>query len=150
MDFQSASAPTVAGYLVDSGAVYGARGNGETYGWNAINSDGAYDRNSRLSPDQRYDTVIQTQRHTNRDAVWEIAVPNGTYSVRIVAGDPATSSAVYRYTAEGVVTVDGTPTPANRWVEGTRTVTVSDGRLTIANGAGASNNKLCFLEVTRV
>lgn len=149
MNFQPASAPAVAGYLVDSGAVYGARGSGYTYGWNAINSAGAYDRNSRLSPDQRYDTVIQTQRFTNPNAVWEIAVPNGTYSVRVVAGDPTTSGAAYRYTAEGVLTVDGTPTPASRWVEGTRTVTVSDGRLTIANGAGASNNKLCFVEIAR-
>jgi hypothetical protein len=47
-----------------------------------------------------------------------------------------------------VLTVDGDPTAANRWIEATRTVTVSDGRLTIANGAGASNNKLCFVEVT--
>ena len=56
--------------------------------------------------------------------------------------------ALFKVTVEGVLTVDGDPTAANRWIEGTRTVTVSDGRLTIANGAGASNNKLCFVEVT--
>jgi hypothetical protein len=27
-------------------------------------------------------------------------------------------------------------------------VTVSDGRLTISNAAGASNNKLCFVEIS--
>ena len=46
--------------------------------------------------------------------------------------------------------MSGTPTSTNRWVEGTQTVTVSDGRLTVANGAGASGNKICFVEITRV
>jgi hypothetical protein len=45
--------------------------------------------------------------------------------------------------------VSGTPTSANRWVEGTATVTVTDGRLTVANAAGARNNKVCFLDVER-
>jgi hypothetical protein len=27
-------------------------------------------------------------------------------------------------------------------------VTVADGRLTITNAAGASNNKICFVEIT--
>jgi hypothetical protein len=35
-----------------------------------------------------------------------------------------------------------------RWVEGTATVTVSDGRLTVGNYTGASNNKICFVEMT--
>jgi hypothetical protein len=33
-------------------------------------------------------------------------------------------------------------------VEGTATVNVTDGRLTLTNAAGASNNKICFVEVT--
>jgi hypothetical protein len=33
-------------------------------------------------------------------------------------------------------------------VEGRSTVTVTDGRLTITNGAGASQNKVCFVEIT--
>ena len=150
VNFQPASAPTVAGYLVDSGAVYGSRGNGYTYGWNGDNSAQAFDRNSKGSPDQRYDTLIMMQRYTNPNASWEIAVPSGSYSVRIVAGDPTSHSSVYRITAEGVLTVNGTPTTTNRWIEGTQTVTVTDGRLTIANGTGASGNKICFLEIVRV
>jgi hypothetical protein len=74
-------------------------------------------------------------------------VPNGTYSVRVVAGDAASHNSVYRFAVEGVLTVDGTPSATNRWLEGTRTVTVSDGRLTISNAPGASNNKLCFVEI---
>jgi glucose/arabinose dehydrogenase len=150
VDFQPAAAPTVAGYVVDSGTVYGSRGNGYAYGWNADNSAAAFDRNSSRSPDQRYDTLIMMQRFSNPNAFWEIAVPNGSYSVRVVAGDPMSHNSVYRVTAEGVLTVNGTPTETSRWVEGTQTVTVADGRLRIANGAGASANKICFLEITRV
>jgi hypothetical protein len=90
------------------------------------------------------------QRYTNPNASWQIAVPSGSYSVRVVAGDPTSHSSVYRITAEGVLTVNGTPTATNRWLEGTQTVTVTDGRLTIANGSGASGNKICFLEIVRV
>lgn len=45
--------------------------------------------------------------------------------------------------------VSGTPTTANRWVEGTVEVAVTDGRLTIGNAAGASNNKLAFVVIER-
>ena len=51
--------------------------------------------------------------------------------------------------AEGVLTVSGTPTTTTRWIGGTKTVTVTDGRLTIRSGAGASNNKICFVEITQ-
>ena len=51
---------------------------------------------------------------------------------------------------EGVLTVTGTPTTTTRWIEGTSTVTVTDGRLTIRSGAGASNNKICFVEISTV
>jgi hypothetical protein len=43
---------------------------------------------------------------------------------------------------------DAARSSANRWVSGTRTVTVSDGRLTVSNGTGASNNKICFIDIT--
>jgi hypothetical protein len=42
------------------------------------------------------------------------------------------------------------PTSGNRFAEATRTVTVTDGRLTLASGAGAANNKLCYVEITRL
>jgi hypothetical protein len=41
-----------------------------------------------------------------------------------------------------------TPTTTARWVEGTATVTVTDGRLTLRSGAGASHNNICFVEIT--
>ena len=86
----------------------------------------------------------------SRNAVWEIAVPDGTYAVRIVAGDPSYYDSIYRIAAEGVPTVNGTPSSAARWVEGTATVTVNDGRLTVGSYTSASINKICFIEITRL
>jgi hypothetical protein len=147
VNFQPASAPVPSQYLVDAGLVYGSRGNGQTYGWTRDNTSLARDRNSSLSPDQRYDTMTHLQKPENPDAVWELAVPNGSYLVRAVAGDAAYFDGVFRTTVEGVLTVDGSPSTSARWVEGTSAVTVSDGRLTFRSGPGAVNNKLCFVEI---
>jgi hypothetical protein len=148
INFQPASAPVPSGYLADAGLVFGNRGNGHTYGWNVDNAAQARDRNASRSPNQAYDTLTHLQKSANPNAVWELAVPNGTYVVRAVAGDASYYDSLFRISVEGVLTVSGTPTSTTRWVEGTSTVTVSDGRLTISNGAGASNNKICFVEIT--
>ncbi|MCU1383514.1 MAG: hypothetical protein JWL71_2211, partial [Acidobacteria bacterium] len=148
VNFQTASAAVPSGYLKDAGLVYGDRGNGHSYGWNADNSAQMRDRNSSASPDQRYDTLAYMQRPANPDAFWEIAVPNGTYTVRLVAGDAGYFDITYKLTVEGVLTVNGTSSAASRWVEGTSTVAVTDGRLTIRNASGATANKICFVEVT--
>ena len=63
---------------------------------------------------------------------------NGSYIVRVVSGDPSNFDSVFRTTVEGVLTVNGTPTNATRWIEGTATVTVTDGRLTLRGAAGAT------------
>jgi len=148
INYQPAASPVPAGYLKDDGAAYGARGNGYAYGWNAAATN-TRDRNAANSPDQRYDTLNHMQMSPNPNAAWEIAVPNGTYMVRIIAGDPSFINSVYRVAAEGVLTVSGTPTTSTRWFEGTQTVTVTDGRLTVTNATGAQNNKICFIEITQ-
>jgi hypothetical protein len=149
VNFQLASASVPTGYLMDGGAVFGDRGNGYSYGWNADNSTTARDRNAANSPDQRYDTLLHLQKPENPDAVWEIAVPNGTYRVHAVSGDPGFTDSVFKLNVEGVLAVNGTPTTAQLWHEGTVTVTVSDGRLSVGNGSGAANNKVCFIEIDR-
>jgi glucose/arabinose dehydrogenase len=148
INFQTATAPVPAGYLPDGGLVYGSRGNGQTYGWNANNTPQMRDRNASNSPDQRYDTLAYMQRPGNPDASWEIAVSNGTYSVRVVAGDPSYFGSSFAIAVEGVLTVSGTTTSAARWLDGSSTVTVADGRLTIRNAPGASSNEICFVEIT--
>ena len=76
------------------------------------------------------------QKPENPNAVWELAVPNGTYRVRVVSGDPSHIDSVFRTNVEGVLTINGTPTSATRWFDNTVTVTVTDGRLTITNATG--------------
>lgn len=145
VNFQTASAPVPAGYVADAGAVFGDRGNGLAYGWNVSNASLARDRNSAISPDQRYDTLTHTQ--AGGATVWEIVVPNGAYSVRVVAGDPSAYNSTYAIAAEGVTVVSGKPTSTLKWLEGTASVTVADGRLTLTNAAGAVNNKIGFIDI---
>jgi hypothetical protein len=78
---------------------------------------------------------------------WELAVPNGRYRVHVVAGDPSTTDGVFRISVEGTLAVSGTATAAQRWFEGTVSVTVADGRLTIGNAPGAANNNLNYVDV---
>lgn len=146
INFQPAGAPVPDGYLADGGATFGDRGNGYSYGWNVDASAETRDRNASNSPDQRFDTLIFMQKYGAY--TWELEVPNGTYRVRIVSGDASYYGFTYQTQAEGVIVVNGTSTSAARWIEGAATVVVSDGRLTLTNGPGATNNKLCFLEIS--
>jgi hypothetical protein len=149
INFQKANVPVPEGYLPDTGKRFGDRGNGQQYGWNANNFTGR-DRDSGNSPDQRYDTFIHLQKPNvcGGSCTWEIALPNGTYQVRVVAGDATAIDSVFRLNVEGVLVIDGTPTRSQRWLDNTATVTVSDGRLTLSNASGAQNNKVNFIEIT--
>ncbi len=147
VDFQPVEAPVMGeGWLPDCGMPFGDRGNGLVYGWNAQLTQ-LRDRNDAASPHQRYDTLAFMQRAPNADASWEIAVPDGEYLVRIVCGDPLHTGLVMRVAVEGVVAVDGTTDAQTRWLDATRTVSVSDGRLTLSNAVGARANRICFVEI---
>lgn len=146
VNFQPAGATVPAGYTPDTGAVFGDRGSGRTFGWNVDNSVNARDRNASGSPDQRYDTLNHMQKPGGA-TVWEFAVPNGTYTVHVVAGDPVNTDSTYRISVEGVPVVSGTPTGAKHWFEGTVRVTVGDGRISVTNGSGAVNNKLNYVDI---
>ena len=145
INYQPAGASVPAGYVADTGALYGGRGNGFSYGWNAAIAGETRDRNNALSPDQRHDTLVQTQRAGN--SFWELAVPNGRYAVTLTMGDPGFTDSVYAASIEGVLTSPFTPISAQRWTEQFRIVNVTDGRLTIRNATGAVNNKFAFVEV---
>ena len=139
VNFQPANSPTVSGYLVDSGGAYAAR-NGRTYGWTKLNNQ-TRDRNSSLSPDQRYDTFNHMQKSGSPS--WEMAVPAGQYLVRVVVGDATAWDSTYKVNVEGVLAVNAVPTSSSRWAEGTVTVTVTqaDGRLTVANASARSTTR---------
>ena len=48
INFQPAGSAIPSGYLVDAANVYGARGNGLTYGWSGDNTSQSRDRNLAL------------------------------------------------------------------------------------------------------
>ena len=148
VNFQPAGAMVPTGYLADTGATIGLRDNGERYGWNTNISAHMLDRNSARSPDQRYDTLAEMQTAAAPNAFWEMVVPNGTYTVRIVAGDPSAIDSNYRINVEGVSVVSGSPTLTSHWVDATATVTVNDNRLSVTSAAGAVKNKICFIEIS--
>jgi len=146
INFQPSGSDIPSGYLVDSGSVFANRGNGYSYGWNSNNGN-VRDRDSASSLDQRYDTLNHMQLEGGY--TWEIELENGEYNVRIVAGDPDNYSGHdYRINAESTLIINGVPTTSNRWIEGTETITVSDGRLTISNATGSIQNRICFIEIT--
>jgi hypothetical protein len=145
IDFRPSTGAGAPGYRADTGLAFGGRGSGFSYGWNVDNTANTRRRNSLSSPGLRWDTLNHMQQ--GGTFTWEIAVPNGPYRVKIVAGDPSFTNGIFKIAAEGQLTVDGAQSTNVRWVEGTRTVTVSDGRLTISNAAGAANNKLVFVEI---
>ena len=149
VNFTTAGGEVVGGYSTDTGAVFGPRAAGLSYGWLADVTPHTRDRDAANSPDERYDSLAHLQRDGRSD-VWEIAVPAGDYLVRLVGGDPSFADDTIRLTAEGVLVASGTTTADNHWVEGRAVVRVTDGRLTVRSGAGAVNNKISFAEIDRL
>ena len=149
VNFTATGAEAVGGYAADTGAVFGARAGGLSYGWLADVAPHTRDRDAANSPDERYDSLVHLQKDGRSD-VWEIAVPVGNYLVHLVGGDPSSVADTIRLTAEGVLVGSGTTTADSHWVEGRSIVRVTDGRLTVTNGAGAVNNKVNFIEIDRL
>jgi hypothetical protein len=137
INFQPASVDAPQGYLIDSGLPFSAAANGYTYGWAKDLSANAIQRNNANSSDIRYDTAVTLVN----GGTWEIAVPNGMYDVKIVAGD-GVSLAAQKFSVEGVPT---TQAKIGQYLEETVTVVVTDGRLTITGSAASS---ICFVQIT--
>jgi hypothetical protein len=146
VNFQPAGAPVPGGALVDAGAVFADRGTGHSYGWNVGNE--TYTRDRDAVSNQLLDTLNHmehpdagTPRH------WEMALAPGTYTVHVVAGDPAYPNCVNSLQVEGVAVND--PDGEDELDEYTVSVSVSDGRLTIQQAPSGHWAKLCYVEVTR-
>ncbi|HYO08061.1 MAG TPA: hypothetical protein VER17_03750, partial [Tepidisphaeraceae bacterium] len=142
INFQPVDTPAVKGYKADWGRLYALRGNGMTYGWNKATYNFAYDRNNPASPDQRFDTGIKPGGRK-----WDIAVPNGTYSVFLLGGDLDDPNGTYNVAVEGVPTLVGTTSVKSPWIGKTVQVTVADNTLSVAPLAGNVNQKLSFIQI---
>ncbi len=151
IDFGPAASSVQSGYRRDDGSTFGIRTDGLSYGWNANLTGKARDRNSANSPDQRHDTFQHMDHPQTPGKKWEIAVSNGTYRIAVAVGDPDYLDSVHAVNAEGAVLLAPfTPDAANPFAYAVTTVVVSDGRLTLTQGAGGSNTKLCFAHIERI
>jgi hypothetical protein len=144
VNFQPVDTPGLRGYKSDWGRLYNLRGNGLTYGWNKSAQPLMYDHNNPAAPDQRFDTGVRPGgRH------WNIAVPNGTYSVHLMGGDISDPEGFYNIAVEGVATLVGQTNAANPWIGKTVQVAVTDNTLTISPLAGSGNHKLAFVQIVQ-
>jgi hypothetical protein len=141
INFQPASVVAPQGYIVDSGLPFGKADNGYTYGWTTDLSSFAVQCNNAASMDVRYDTAIMLVA----GGTWELAVPNGMYDVKIVAGDSSSTLAEQKFSIEGVPMTLTKAKTATIWAEESVTVVVTDGKLTIVGNPGSS---LCFVQIT--
>ncbi|OOB92252.1 hypothetical protein B0T42_01120 [Rathayibacter sp. VKM Ac-2630] len=166
--FATATSTPPTGYLADWGQPYGARtsagqGSGRSYGWVRDGTSTAFDltKNGRLrTGTPTTDTRLTGLMHmdwrggtsgTTGAGSWEMAVPNGLYSVTISVGDAGNYfDSVNQVSIENQNAVARiVPSDEDRFRTAARTVQVSDGRLTLSP-RGGTNTKINFVEVASV
>jgi hypothetical protein len=147
INFQPEALPVPLGWMGDHGALFANRGNGFSYGW--LGPPGtARRRDQPVSPNLQHDTLIHAGPHDYADDPdWSIALPNGTYLIRLVMGDPEYFENDLDMRVEGNALIAGSASRDLRWLEGVAAVEVTDGELTLSQGPGARRNKLCFIEI---
>ncbi|MCA9241074.1 MAG: PQQ-dependent sugar dehydrogenase, partial [Planctomycetales bacterium] len=144
VNFQNDEATTPTRYLRDTGLVFGARGGGLSYGWSSDHTDQARERS--LVADQRFDTLIHIEQNQN----WEFQLPAGDYEVTVAVGDPSNNDGIHTINVEGVNFFNAVPDGATPLVH-TATVTVTDGRLTLDQGAAADKStRIDFVHIVGV
>ncbi|WP_433362448.1 Ig-like domain-containing protein [Actinoplanes sp. CA-142083] len=163
VNFSDQATAPPAGYLADYGQAFGARGNGQTYGWVSLDEGtplslvgNGRNRGSSANSDVRLATLIHTQLPSGSAGVhtpgrWELAVPNGLYTVTAAVGDAGTAvDSVHYVSIEDQNAVAAfVPAAATKHAIATRTVTVADGKLTLSPQAG-TNTKLDYVDVASV
>jgi hypothetical protein len=146
INFQPDSTAVPAGFVADIGQTYAPR-NGLTYGWDLDNRSAARDRGTSSTRERSTSTLIHFSSSRFRARTWEIAVPNGTYSVQISAGDPSFFDSRFAINVEGSLLINHQATSNARFATGSANVTVRDGRLTISSANGAINNKINSIQI---
>jgi len=143
INFQPERSTTPVGFTPDIGQMYD-EANG--YGWTVMTRHKAMarERNSDLSPDKAYDTLILV----NSSDRWEMALPNGTYSVTVCMGDPAWSRGQQSVQAEDIpIITNESLNRNNRWIVREQIIEVRDGRLTLTFNGNDSTVELDWVKV---
>lgn len=144
VNFQNDEATPPARYLRDTGQLFGVHDEGFSYGWSADVTDQSRER-SQVA-DQRFDTLI----HFRAGQTWEFALPNGDYEVTVAVGDPSNNDGVHTVNAEGFNLFAAVPDADGPQIR-SAVVTVSDGRLTLDQGAAADRaTRINFVHIVGV
>jgi hypothetical protein len=149
ISFQPSNFPLQTGYRGDYGDVFGDRGNGLSYGWNASHTA----RTFAYSPLPGWESIWGAQWSLIRmlpgtTTSWEIVVANGDYEVSILAAGYQCQGQLQQIAAEGVLVVNGVAGwDYDTYVGGTQVVTVGDGRLTVTNGPSAAENCIDYIQI---
>ncbi len=129
INFEPASGPAVAGYLEDTGLPYGDRGNSLTFGWSSDNTANAATRPGVKDPRNATFNLLGSPGA----AIWQIALPDGRYTVQIGAGDSTITSGADAIEANGKLVVNAKLKKNHPFVSGTAAVSVSNGVLALTD-----------------
>lgn len=164
VNFQPEGALVPEGYTPDFGKAFSEE---QGFGWITQASVGEVSTPLDISPNardrnaldsQRLDTFIHMQYPTNANnstavktpAAWEYTLPNGTYSVSVVVGDPRAFDSTHVINVEGVSAIDSfVPTSADPFEIATVEVEVTDGELTL-DAIGGNNTKINYVSISSV
>ncbi len=165
VNFQLGSDPLAepfSDYLIDSGAAFGDRGDGNQYGWYKWDTDSGQwvlsscgnTRKRGIDRDPRWDTLNHMQKRSTEtspaeDYSWEISLPttdNNLWNVAIVTGDPESSDPKNHLLVEGIEVNDPTPAASHFDEYLLENVLIEDGRLTVRPNGGYA--KINFLIVS--
>jgi hypothetical protein len=143
INFQAAGVSPAVSYFIDAGDRYGPRDHGLTYGWNV-----SHQLNARHRTTGNIDLHLATLCQMQSGGTWEIAVPNGSYSVTVGIGDSDYAS-TYTINVEGVDFWAAQSQPAGHFVRRTHTVKVNDGKLTLDQGSGGfESTRINYISIT--
>ncbi len=136
VSFQPDGAPLSIDTIADNGAPFGARGD-HTFGW-SIDAT-ANTSASGVHANPSYDSSIAPGVST-----WSMAVPNGSYEVRVVTGDPVHVSTA-SLSIEGTRLWNAVSLSAGQYRARTVSVHVIDGQLTL--DVGHNEARVALIEI---
>jgi hypothetical protein len=151
VNFGPANAAAPEGYVADQGLAYEES---RSFGWidevSKAPKANDFGRVRSTSDELRLRTLNHLQHSNNPRAAWEYNVANGMYQVTVSAGDASYYDSKHTVNVEGVTAINQfVPTSSQKFMSGTVTVSVSDGKLTL-DANGGTNTKINYVIIDPV
>jgi uncharacterized repeat protein (TIGR01451 family) len=134
INFEPTIGPAITGYLEDIGLAYGNRGNGLTYGWSTLNTANAVTRSGVKDARLATFNLLGSPGASN----WQIALPDGKYTVEVAAGDSTIISGRDSVDANEIPILVGKLKAKHPFVTAAKIVNVTDGVLTLTDGSSTA------------